>query len=162
MFICSVRASTIKFFSAVAVSLAVLIMLLALVEPAAIATAGNPYVETVNYSGIKTEEDRKNFLSDLGWTVSGAPVYEKTFTLPDTFDRVMQGYNEIQRAQGLDLSKYRKKSVTRYTYEITNYAGAEGKVYANIIVYKNKVIAGDICSADPDGFVHGLIKARTE
>ncbi len=162
MFICSVRASTIKFFSAVALSLAVLIVLLVLVEPAAVATGADNYTEAVSYSGIKTEEDRVSFLASLGWTVSGAPVYEKTFTLPDTFDRVMQGYNEIQRAQGLDLAKYRKKTVTRYTYEITNYAGEEDKVYANIIIYKNKVIAGDICSADPDGFVHGLSRARTE
>ena len=162
MFICSVRASTIKFFSAVALSLVLLITLLALIEPSAVATGGEVYNESVNYSGIKTNEDRVNFLSSFGWSVVDEPVYEKTFVMPESFDRVMQGYNEIQRSQGLDLSKYRKKNVTRYTYEVTNYGNEDGKVYANIIVYKNKVIAGDICSSSPDGFVHGLSKARTE
>ena len=161
MFICSVRASTVKFFSAVALSLVVLITLLVLIEPAAVATGGEVYNETVNYSGIKTAEDRVRFLYELGWEVEDAPIYEKTFVLPESFDLVMQGYNEIQRAQGLDLSKYRKKTVTRYTYEVKNYA-SDGKVYANIIVYKNRVIAGDICSSSPDGFVHGLIKSRVE
>ena len=162
MFICSVRASTIKFFSAVALSLVLLITLLALIEPSAVATGGEVYNESVNYSGIKTNEDRVNFLSSFGWSVVDEPVYEKTFVMPESFDRVMQGYNEIQRQQGLDLAKYRKKKVTRYTYEVTNYGNEDGKVYANIIVYKNKVIAGDICSSSPDGFVHGLSKARTE
>lgn len=161
MFICSVRASTIKFFSAVALSLAVLITLLALVEPAAVATGGEVYNESVSYSDVKTNEDRVSFLSGFGWSVNEKPVYEKTFVLPESFDRVMQGYNELQRAQGLDLSKYRKKKVTRYTYEVTNYGEDEAKVYANIIVYKNRVIAGDICSSSPDGFVHGLNRAKT-
>ncbi|MBR4014329.1 MAG: DUF4830 domain-containing protein, partial [Clostridia bacterium] len=44
----------------------------------------------------------------------------------------------------------------RYTYEITNYDGYDGVVYANILVYRNKVIAGDVCSADTKGFMHGL------
>ena len=57
MFICSVRASTIKFFGAVALSLAVLITLLALVEPASITVKGETYTEVANYSGIKTEND---------------------------------------------------------------------------------------------------------
>ena len=162
MFICSVRASTIKFFSAVALSLVLLITLLALIEPSAVATGGEAYNESVSYSGIKTNEDRVNFLASFGWSVVEEPVYEKTFVMPESFDRVMQGYNELQRQQGLDLAKYRKKKVTRYTYEVTNYGNEDGKVYANIIVYKDRVIAGDICSSTPDGFVHGLSKARTE
>ena len=38
-------------------------------------------------------------------------------------------YNEIQKQQGLDLSKYRRKNATRYTMEITNYGEYNGKVY---------------------------------
>ena len=160
MFICSVRAATLKFFGAVALSLVLLIALFALLEPASVVAGGEVYTEAANYSGIKTEDDRVSFLSRYGWEVSGAPVSEKTFTMPESFDRVLIGYNELQKEQGLDLSKYKKKKVTRYTYEITNYADYEGKVYANLIIYKNKVISADICSADPDGFVHGLKKEK--
>ena len=158
MFIYSVRASTLKFFGAIALSLVVLITLLTLVEPTSVAAGGEVYTEAVNYSGIKTEDDVVEFLSRFGWNVSGEPINEKSFTLPENFDRVLIGYNEIQKEQGLDLSKYKKKKVTRYTYEIVNYENYEEKVYANVIVYKNKVIAADICSADPKGFVHGLKK----
>ena len=44
----------------------------------------------------------------------------------------------------------------RYTYEITNYPNYEGKVIANILVYRGKVVGGDICSADINGFIHGF------
>ena len=67
-------------------------------------------------------------------------------------------YNEIQKQQGLDLIKYKNKEVMRYTYEITNYEGYSGTVYATLIVYRNKVIGGDVCSADVKGFIHGFIK----
>ena len=72
--------------------------------------------------------------------------------MPENFDRVILGYNELQKKQGLDLSKYQKKRVTRYTYKVTNY-DAEGDVYANLFVYRGKIVACDVCSANPDGFV---------
>ena len=62
-------------------------------------------------------------------------------------------YNNLQKMQGLDLSKYKRKNVTRYTYKIKNYDGYEGTVYANLLVYRNRIIGGDICSADVNGFV---------
>jgi hypothetical protein len=56
----------------------------------------------------------------------------------------------------LDLSKYKKKTVTRYTFMVTDYKGYEGTVYANVLVYRGRVIGGDICSADVSGFIHGF------
>ena len=58
----------------------------------------------------------------------------------------------MQKKQGLDLSKYAKKRVTRYTYTVTNY-DSDGAVFANLFVYRGKIIACDISSADPKGFV---------
>ena len=158
MFICSVRAGTLKFFGAVLLSLALFLVILVLVDPAATATDAEA-VETVNYAGIKTDADRVTFLKTFGWEVTTeAPVEEISFLLPKEFDRVLAGYNEIQKAQGLDLGRYANKRVSRYTYELASYEGYEGKVYANLIMYKNKVIAADITSADPHGFVHGLTR----
>ena len=78
--------------------------------------------------------------------------------MPESFDRIMLGYNEIQKAQGLDLSGYAKKRITRYTYEMDGYDGYEGTVYVNLLVYRSRVIGCDISSADPEGFVEPLIK----
>ena len=112
----------------------------------------------IKYDGVKSNEERIAFLSQFGWEVKGEPVETEEVTIPSEFDKIFTGYNEIQRRQGLDLSKYKKKKVTRYTYEITNYEGYEGTVYANILVYRNRVIGGDVCSADVEGFIHGFQK----
>ncbi len=159
MFIYSVKAGTLKFFGAVLLSIALFLTILVLAEPGGVTAGAEEYTEAVTYSGVKTDADRVAFLSSFGWqTTSEAPVGEVSFTMPEEFDRVLAGYNEIQKAQGLDLGRYKNKKVTRYTYEIANYEGYEGKVYANLIMYKNKIVAADITSADPYGFVHGLTK----
>ena len=51
------------------------------------------------------------------------------------------------------MSKYRGREVTRYSYNVTNYPGYEGKVTANVIVYKYRVIGGDVSSSDVEGFI---------
>ena len=57
------------------------------------------------------------------------------------------------KAQGLDLSGYCKKQVRRYTYEVKNYKDADLAVYANVIVYRHRVIGGDISASGEGGFV---------
>ena len=54
------------------------------------------------------------------------------------------------------MSKYKNKQIMRYTFTVTNYPSYEETVYANVLVYRNRVIGGDICSADVSGFVHGF------
>ena len=158
MFIYSLRASTLKFFAVICVALVTLIALIAFVP--AYGEDGKTVASEVeyDYDGIKTGEDRIEFLRQFGWEVKSEPVEVVEVTIPAEFDKIFTGYNEIQKRQGLDLSEYRKKKVTRYTYEVTNYQGAEGVVYANILVYRNRVIGGDICSADVSGFIHGFEK----
>ena len=157
MFIYSLKASTIKFCAVVCVALATLITLVVFIPVAAV--DGNSAVSVnaeIDYTGIKTNDDRVKFLEQFGWQVESEPVDTVEVPIPESFDKIFSAYNEIQKRQGLDLSKYKKKNVTRYTYKITNYDGYEGTVYANIIVYRNKVIGGDVCSADIKGFMHGL------
>lgn len=161
MFVYSLRASTLKFFAVVCVALTALITMIAFIPDYNTGELG--YITTgnekeINYDKIKNDEDRAKFLSQFGWQVNPTPVESVEIVIPENFDKIFTGYNEIQKRQGLDLSKYKKKQVTRYTYEITNYGGADGKVYANVLVYRNKVIGGDICSARPDGFIHGFEK----
>jgi len=160
MFVYTFRAQTVKFFSVVGISLAALLILIAFIptyEPTVINTL---YTQTanVNFNKIKTNDDRIDFLEQFGWTVSEKPSDEEEVTIPHDFDKIMLSYNEFQRQMGLDLAKYKGKKVMRYTYEITNYPEYEGRVYANMLVYRNKVIGGDVCSADASGFLHGFEK----
>ena len=161
MFVYSLKASTLKFFAVVCVALTALVMMITFIPSYdggefKYVTTGN---ETeINYSKIKTNEDRIAFLSQFGWKVKEDSVDQIEVVIPEKFDKVFTGYKEIQKRQGLDISKYKGKTFMRYTYEITNYENENGKVYANVIVYRNKVIGGDICSADVGGFIHGFEK----
>lgn len=161
MFIYSLRASTLKFFAVVCVSLVTLIALIAFIPVFSGGDGGfiaSSKDMEIKYDGVKSNDDRIAFLSQFDWEVKSEPVETEEVSIPSEFDKIFTGYNEIQRRQGLDLSKYKKKTVTRYTYEITNYGGYDGTVYANILVYRNRVIGGDICSADVKGFIHGFQK----
>ena len=160
MFIYSLRAGTVKLVGVICVALTVLITLIAFVPTYAVdnSAAANAGETAVNYSydKIKTKDDVVNFLSQFGWQVDSEPVEVKTVTIPAEFDKVFAAYNELQKEQGLNLLKFKNKEVTRYTFSVTNYADYDGTVYANVLVYRNKVIGGDVCSADVRGFMHGL------
>jgi len=159
MFIYSMRAGTIRFFGVVLLALAALITLVAFVpelEPSAAAL--NEQSEAVSFEKISSNEDRIAFLAQFGWQVDATPTESTTVTIPREFDKVFGAYNELQRKQGLDLSPYSAKTVERYTYTVTNYEGYEGTVLANVLVYRNRVIGGDICAAETNGFIHGFSK----
>ena len=155
MFIYSLRASTLKFFGVVCVALAALITLIAFI-PTYDADAAAGTTVSYNYEKIKNDDDVEKFLGQFGWKVGAEPHESVEVTIPDEFDKIFTAYNELQKQQGLDLSRYKRKKVMRYTYVIENYPDYEGTVYANVLVYRNKVIGGDICSADVEGFLHGF------
>lgn len=176
MFIYSFKASSIKFFGILCVALATLITLIAFVpayagdgtaEPNGGVAVDAPEAESgvtvsVRYDKVKTADDAAKFLSQFGWVVDAGSVETREVTIPAEFDKVFAGYNELQKSQGLDLSKYKKKTVTRHTFTVTDYPDYEGTVYANVLVYRNRVIGGDICSADVNGFIHGFEKPTEE
>ncbi len=163
MFVYTCRAGTIRFFAVIALAaaaLAALVIFVPAYQPTSAGVGGSASggdTLKVSYDKIKTNEDRVKFLAQFGYEVAEDPLETVEITLPEKFDKVYAGYNELQKAQGLDLSKYRRKTVMRYTYEVKNYDGYEGgRVLANVIVYRGRVIGGDVCSADPQGFVHGF------
>lgn len=158
MFIYSVKSSTLKFLGIVGVAILTLVALIFLVPTYSEATTKDIAAmnESISFNNIKSADDTIKFLSQYGWTVDESPVEECEITIPKEFDKVMTTYNEIQKQQGLDLTKYQRKTAKRYTFKVTNYPDYEGTVYANVIVYRDKVIAGDICSSDSKGFIQTL------
>ena len=154
MFIYSVRASTLRFFAVIILTVATLVGIVFFARSEASAQAA---ATEVDFSGIKTNEDRLAFISKFVTGVSGEPKESVSFTIPKNFDRILLSYNEIQKSQGLDITKYKNKKVTRYTYELENYENSGERVFINLIVYKNKIIACDVSSANPEGFVKPLV-----
>ncbi len=162
MFVCSVKSSTLKLAALIVVAIAAAAALIVLLPSNDRVAAGSVFKgdDTVSYDKIKTDGDRRDFLAQFGWELGEGCIEEVEVRIPSDFDRVMNSYNDLQKSQGLDLSKYRGKTAVRYTYEVTNYPDYDGTVYANIIVYKNCVIAGDICSSDSKVFIQGFEAAQ--
>ncbi len=108
-------------------------------------------------ASVRSNEQRVQYLKSLGWEVSQEPIDTRTVTVPKDFGKVYADYNELQKSQGFDLKKYAGLEATRYTYEVKNHPTAQGQVVADMIVYRNQVIAADIQSLSAaDGFMDGI------
>lgn len=158
MFVWSVKASTLKFIAVIAVSAAA-VGALAFIMPRHEFKAETASSKKTS-NKVSNDGDIKDFLLSYGWE-TGELLDQAEVTIPSEFDSVYESYNTLQKKQDFDLSKYKRKTVERYTYSITNYDGYKGTVLADVIVYKNKIIGGDVCSADVNGFVHGFDKNVT-
>ena len=108
----------------------------------------------------ETEAQRLYFISQLGLTVEKNPSEIKEILIPYDFDQTYTNYNEIQKQAGLNLELYKGCTAKKWTYTVTNYPGYEGKkcIKINLIIYRNRIIGGDICSVELNGFMKGLTK----
>lgn len=100
----------------------------------------------------ETNEQRLAFLLGYGWEADTEAVEVREITIPDMFDDVYLKYNEVQKAQGMDLERYRGKACRQWIYNVTNYP-AQGTVHASLLVLDGKIIGGDLSSTELDGFL---------
>lgn len=107
----------------------------------------------------KTNGSRIDFIKNLGYTPQEEVSEVKTFIVPYEFSDVYENYNKLQSQAGYDLKPYCGLSVTRYTYLLSEKTGEE-PLRANLLVYKNKIIGGDIASVEIDGEMLPLKKIR--
>ena len=98
MFIYTVRASTLKFFCVIALSVAVLCAVILTIPEYTPVSTKAVAAESAKYSydKIKTSDDIVSFLSQFGWEVDGTPLEEVKIRIPMEFDKVMNSYNELQ------------------------------------------------------------------
>ena len=108
-------------------------------------------------SATVTDNDaRVQFLKSFGWEVANSPVESSQVRIPEQTTEVFDRYNQLQKNQGYDLSHYAGKKVMRYVYRINNYPDAKEPVYATLLVYKDRIIGGDITDTTPGGRVQGF------
>lgn len=109
----------------------------------------------------ETPEERIAFFSQFGWKIDEEPSSVKEIVIPTEFDSTYNSYNEIQKAQGLDLEPFKGVRVKQWCYKIRNYPGYEnsdGLIQGTILIYNGVVVGGDVCSLELDGFMHGFSK----
>lgn len=125
----------------------------------AVGVSNNDSISVISNSNFSVKatdnSSRIDFLSRFGWEVDEEPTEISEITIPQEFNDVYQKYNQLQKQQGFNLEKYKGRLCKHFTYKVLNYNGNEA-VNANLIVYKNKIIGGDISSVELSGFMHGF------
>ncbi len=100
-----------------------------------------------------TNADRLIFVKNLGCDILSDEPMVKNVYIPEVFYDVYKNYNALQQAAEYDLSLYKGCEVTIYTYNIAPPHDYTGECVVNLIVYKNKIIGGDISSTALGGFM---------
>ncbi len=138
-------------FAAVVVLIAALVMLF---------SGGSEETEPTVSTGVSDNDGRVAFLKGFGWQVTTSPVESSQVKIPKEPTQIFERYNQLQKNQGYDLSKYAGKTVMRYVYQINNYPGATEPVYATVLVYKDQVIGGDVTNTSAKGKIQGFKMAQ--
>ena len=157
MFIMTAKLDKRKLLIAAAAVIAAIVLLLAL-GAGGTGEPSEPTASMTTAPAADTNDARVKFLTDLGWDVTASPAEAGEVRIPKGPDEVFDRYNELQKSQGYDLSKYAGKKAMRYVYQINNYPNAKEPVYATVLVYKNKIIGGDITDTTPGGKIQGFAK----
>ena len=121
-----------------------------------------PSAATTAVTAASTGNDgRVQFLKDFGWEVTTSPTQTGQVRIPEETTEVFDRYNNLQKSQGYDLSSYAGKNVMRYVYQVSNYPGSTQPVYATVLVYKDKVIGGDVTDTSAHGQIRGFKKPES-
>lgn len=150
------KSITIKLNKRTAASFFFSVMVLLGVGVLAIFYSETDTLPTGTATEVPGEAERVKFLESYGWTVDPATPEKLTITMPEVLDETLNTYNAIQAEQGMDLEKYCGKTLTRYTYKITNYPSGDKDVVANLYLSGVTIVAGDVSSTKLNGFLQGL------
>lgn len=99
---------------------------------------------------LKNDGQMAEYLRSKGWETEETPYSKEDIRLPNEFDKILNDYNELQRAQGYDLAKYKGRFVRRTVFKITNFPGSK-YAYATLFTSNGRLIAADIYSPQLNG-----------
>ena len=152
MFVITTKVSKTKLAAIATLLIAVLVL------GAILAAAKNGTPEAADARNGETNEARVAYVTQQGWQVNAEPVQTQSVKIPTSDSEVFTRYNELQKAQGFDLTQYAGRQATRYVYEVLNAEEAEGPVYATIFVLDGRIVGGDVTDTAPGGKMQGLVK----
>lgn len=155
MMIVSAKVSKRKILTGVVVAALVILLLVVLLRKAS-SPGSAAAEEPVQTTEAGTNEARVAFLNSFGWEVRETPVETQEVRVPEEFNDVFTRYNQLQQSQGFDLTEYAGKTVKRYVYAVTNYPDGSPDYYATLLVYKNKIIGGDVTCTSQGGVMQGF------
>lgn len=153
MFVFSIKADRKHLIAAAAaLVVAVVVLVLAVVLPGNRAATVS---RTVDWR-VTSVEERVRLAHDLGYEVDATSECIEEIRVPDDPDATLVAYDALQEAAGLSLLKHSGKRVKFYTYTVNNTADAK-TTWVHFYVYHDRVVAGDVTTAGPNGVQKGLM-----
>ena len=153
MFVMTMKLDRKKIAFAVVMAALVIIGIILLIG----AFSGHSDAEPRTDTSARTEKNRVAYIAQCGWEVESPALNSQTVIIPRSFSEVFEQYNELQKTQGFDLSRYCGMEVEAYTYKVLNDPSGDD-VVAQMYVLNGEVIGGDVHSTSLNGFMVGLKK----
>lgn len=100
----------------------------------------------------ETNAQRVQYIKNLNINIQDECIETKKINIPAKFGDVYTGYNTLQKQAGFDLLDYAGCGVTLYTYAFTDKPDKR----VNILVYKGRIIGGDISDTSLEGSMSPL------
>ena len=108
---------------------------------------------------IETAQDIQTWFTGYGIEVDGASITADKVKIPRKWDDSFSAFNEVVAQSGLDLSRYKGKTVEKWQALIPSASNGQESCYGVLLVYKKKPV-GAYLLAKPSGMVTGLGDAQ--
>ena len=108
---------------------------------------------------IESAQDIQTWFVGYGLEVDGASITADKVKIPRKWDDSFSAFNTVVQQSGMDLTRYKGKTVEKWQALIPASGGGDTSVYGVLLVYKNKAI-GAYLLEKPSGIVTGLKDAQ--
>ena len=108
---------------------------------------------------IETAQDIQTWFTGYGIEVDGASITADKVKIPRKWDDSFTAFNTVVGQSGLDLERYKGKTVEKWQALIPSASSGEESRYGVLLVYKKKAIGAYLLSK-PSGVVTGMGDAQ--
>lgn len=109
---------------------------------------------------IESAQDIQTWFTGYGLDVDGASITADKVKIPRKWDDSFSAFNGVVQQSGMDLTRYKGKTVEKWTALIPAASRGEASSYGVLLVYRKKAV-GAYLLEKPSGIVTGLKDAQT-
>ena len=109
---------------------------------------------------IESAQDIQTWFTGYGLDVDAATIAADKVKIPRRWDDSFSAFNGVVQQSGMDLTRYKGKTVEKWTALLPAVSKGDTMSYGVLLVYKKKAI-GAYLLEKPSGVVTGLKDAQT-
>ena len=109
---------------------------------------------------IESAQDIQTWFTGYGLDVDGTSITADKVKIPRKWDDSFSAFNGVVQQSGMDLTRYKGKTVEKWTALIPAASSGETSRYGVLLVYRKKAV-GAYLLEKPSGVVTGLKDAQT-